>query len=201
MSDRTECVVTTLVASRPSRTNDPRARTRRAPRSPTAMREGSIDRNARSSTPPRDLSSNRLRSFFCFYVFRSLCHRLTLLLPSFPQHPHQQHHPRRVRERALEGQTGWCNISIHTPAHARNTSRSIAKVVLLVFIVRLVLVSSRFARPASRLSRSKRARRLAPISQVSTYPFEAANRRVLPVHAQPLSRAHLSTSRWPPSAA
>ncbi len=71
------------------------------------------DRNAQEggrSTGTRDLrhpqgtsSSNRLRSFFCFYGFRSLCHRLTLLLPSFPQHPHQQHHPRRVRERALGG--------------------------------------------------------------------------------------------------
>ena len=42
---------------------------------------------------------------------------------------------------------------------------------------------------------------LACAAQVSTYPFDAANSRVPLSHGQPFSRAHFSTSRWPPPAA
>ena len=37
-------------------------------------------------------------------------------------------------------------------------------------------------------------------SQDSTYPFKAARSRVRSSHGQPFSRAHFSTSRWPPFA-
>eukprot|EP00228_Micromonas_bravo_P004236 CAMPEP_0203001334 /NCGR_PEP_ID=MMETSP1401-20130829/496_1 /ASSEMBLY_ACC=CAM_ASM_000894 /TAXON_ID=38833 /ORGANISM="Micromonas pusilla, Strain CCAC1681" /LENGTH=49 /DNA_ID= /DNA_START= /DNA_END= /DNA_ORIENTATION= len=42
---------------------------------------------------------------------------------------------------------------------------------------------------------------VAGAAQVSTYPFEAAIRRVFLFHGAPFSRAHFSTSRWPPFAA
>ena len=56
-------------------------------------------------------------------------------------------------------------------------------------------------RLASRISRWKRARRLAQAAQVSTYPIDAASWRVFSLHGASFSRAHCSTSRWPPNAA
>ena len=42
---------------------------------------------------------------------------------------------------------------------------------------------------------------VAVAAQASTYPFEAAIRCVSSSHGAPFSRAHLSSSMWPPSAA
>ena len=42
---------------------------------------------------------------------------------------------------------------------------------------------------------------LASAAQGPTYPFEAATSRVFSLHGHPFSRAHFSTSRWPPFAA
>ena len=114
VSDPPERVMSPLAVLRPSRTNDTRARTRRVPRSPSAVREGWIDEEAHLRHPRReegtDSSSANRSSVFGFSVFRVPALADPFLPRSFPQHPHQQHHPRRVREGALAGSNGGCNL-------------------------------------------------------------------------------------------
>jgi hypothetical protein len=77
--------------------------------------------------------------------------------------------------------------------------RVMYKIVSRVSIVsssHRLIVSRKVIFPLARLLAS-----VASAAQASTYPFEAASRRVVSVHGAPFSRAHFSVSRWPSYAA